>query len=107
MSSYLENEDLGRLTNYVRLIYVSLVARKLGFPKGVPLHTLRHSHGSHLLSMGVPLPTLSKRLGHANTHITATVYAHALEKDEQTTAEVWERTMGNLGKKAPCDLNSR
>jgi integrase len=62
---------------------VSLFARKLGFPKGVSMHTLRHTHGSYLLSLGVLLRMVSKRLGHANTHITATVYAPALEKDEQ------------------------
>jgi transposase-like protein len=33
---------------------------------------------------------VSKRLGHADTHITATVYSHVLEKDKQTSAEVWE-----------------
>ena len=59
---------------------VSLLARKLVFPKGFSLHTLRHTHGSQLLSEGVPLPAVSKRLGHANTHITATVYSHALER---------------------------
>jgi integrase len=78
---------------------VSVVARRLGFPKGVSLHTLRHTHGSFLLSLGVPLPTVSKRLGHANTHITASVYSHALERDEQASAEIWERAMGDLGKK--------
>jgi integrase len=83
---------------------VSLLARKLGFPKGVSLHTLRHTHGSYLLSLGVPLPTVSKRLGHANTHITASVYSHALEKDEQASADVWEKAMGDLGKKARCSL---
>jgi len=75
------------------------------FPKGVSLHTLRHSHCSHLLSNGVPLPTVSKRLGHANTHITATLYSHALEKDEQASAEAWEIAMGDIGRKPnanPC-----
>lgn len=83
---------------------VSFIARKLGFPKGVSLHTLRHTHGSYLLSLGVPLPTVSKRLGHANTHITATVYSHALEKDEQISAEVWEKAMGDLGQKRDANL---
>ncbi len=31
---------------------------------------------------GVPLPTLSKRLGHSSLYFTATVYSHALGKDE-------------------------
>jgi integrase len=42
---------------------VSLMARKLGFPKGISLHMLRHTHGSQLLSAGVPLPAVPKRLG--------------------------------------------
>ncbi|MFL6450965.1 MAG: tyrosine-type recombinase/integrase [Bryobacteraceae bacterium] len=78
---------------------ISRLLRKLGFPKGVSLHTLRHTHGSHLLSIGVPLPTVSKRLGHANTHITALVYSHALEKDDRTAADAWEKVIGDMGNK--------
>jgi integrase len=48
--------------------------------------------------MGVPLPTVSKRLGHANAHIAATVYSHVLEKFEQSSADAWEKEMGDLGK---------
>lgn len=73
---------------------VGSLARKLGFPLGISLHTLRHTHGSHLLSEGVPLPAVSKRLGHANTHITASVYSHALEKDDEKASDAWERVMG-------------
>jgi integrase len=69
---------------------VSLLMRQLGLPKGVSLHTLRHTHGSHLLSRGVPLPAVSKRLGHANTNTTATIYAHALEADDRLAADVWD-----------------
>jgi integrase len=59
---------------------VRRLAKKAGF-SGVSLHTLRHSHGSQLLSAGVPLPAVSKRLGHSNIYVTATVYAHALPSD--------------------------
>jgi hypothetical protein len=72
------------------------IMRSLGLPKGVSLHTLRHTHASHLLSMGVSLPAISKRLGHANTNVTAQVYAHALERDEFEAADAWERSMGKL-----------
>lgn len=57
------------------------------------LHTLRHSHGSQLLSAGVPLPAVSKRLGHSNIYVTATVYAHALTSDDSSAAEKWEAAM--------------
>ncbi len=68
------------------------IALKAGL-KGVGLHTLRHTHGSMLLSAGVPLPAVSKRLGHANPNITAAVYAHALPSDEERAAEAWERAI--------------
>jgi integrase len=71
---------------------VRRLAKKAGF-SGVSLHTLRHSHGSQLLSAGVPLPAVSKRLGHSNIYVTATVYAHALPNDELATAEKWESAM--------------
>jgi integrase len=71
---------------------VRRIAKRAGF-KGVSLHTLRHSHGSQLLSAGVPLPAVSRRLGHTNIYVTATVYAHALASDEAAAAEKWEEAM--------------
>ena len=54
------------------------------------LHTLRHSHASQLLSAGVPLAAVSKRLGHSSVYVTATIYSHALSKDEVAAATVWD-----------------
>src|SRR5712671_2052787 len=64
----------------------------------ISLHSLRHSHGSQLLSAGVPLPVVSKRLGHADPSITARIDSHAMEGDEVRAAEardnLMRRTMG-------------
>ncbi len=63
---------------------------------GIPdasLHTLRHTHGSSLLSKGVPLPAVSARLGHADTNITARIYSHALPEDDARAADAWESTV--------------
>lgn len=68
------------------------IAKKAGFSR-VSLHTLRHSHGSQLLSAGVPLPVVSKRLGHTDIYTTARVYAHALQSDEAAAAEKWDTAM--------------
>jgi integrase len=70
---------------------VSLLFRSLKLPKGASLHTLRHTHGSHLLAAGVPLTDVSKRLGHANPHVTATVYAHAMPGHDDLAAAAWEK----------------
>jgi integrase len=72
-----------------------LIAKKAGL-KDTSIHTLRHSHGSQLLSAGVPLPTVSKRLGHSSVHVTATVYSHALAKDERAAADAWETSVNQV-----------
>jgi len=82
--------------NYIRPDVVTKAARRIAKKaglKGVSLHTIRHSHGSQLLSLGVPLPAVSKRLGHANVHVTATVYSHALPEDEIAAAQIWNNAM--------------
>jgi integrase len=68
------------------------MAKKAGL-SGVSLHTVRHSHGSQLLSLGVPLPSVSERLGHANTHVTATIYSHALPHDKGAAVQIWHKAM--------------
>jgi integrase len=68
---------------------VRRLAKKAGF-SGVSLNTLRHSHGSQMLSAGVPLPVVSKRLGHTDIYTTARIYAHALPSDESAAVEKWE-----------------
>jgi integrase len=69
---------------------VSALCRRLKLPKGASLHTLRHTHGSHLLAAGVSLADVSRRLGHSNVYVTATVYAHAIAGKDDEAARRWE-----------------
>jgi integrase len=69
---------------------VSLLFRRLGLPKGASLHSLRHSHGSHLVADGVPLPVVAERLGHASVRTTADVYTHALRGQDDDAARRWD-----------------
>ncbi|MCT2909271.1 site-specific integrase [Schleiferilactobacillus harbinensis] len=52
----------------------------------ITFHGLRHSHASYLLSKGVDISYISKRLGHANIALTMAVYAHLLENRYQQEA---------------------
>ncbi len=72
-----------------------LVAIRAGL-EGIGIHSLRHSHGSQLLSNGVPLPTVSRRLGHSNVGVTAAVYSHSFTRDEVAAAEIWDASMGSV-----------
>jgi integrase len=56
--------------------------------KGVRLHDLRHLHATQLLAAGVPVRTVSGRLGHANAATTLNVYAHFLEASDRDAADV-------------------
>jgi integrase len=76
-----------------RLILDAVGARckKLGLPRMV-VHGLRHQNASYLLSMGVALPTVSKRLGHSQVTTTANIYSHALSEDETKAATAFQST---------------
>jgi integrase len=97
---------------FIRPDTVTKAARRLAKQAGltgVSLHTLRHSHGSQLLSAGVPLPAVSRRLGHSNVHTTATIYAHSLPSDEIAAADLWSAAMkkAESGKKSAKVLPMR
>lgn len=51
------------------------------------LHDLRHFHATQLLMAGVPLKTVSARLGHAMGSTTINFYAHILEDSDQEAAD--------------------
>jgi integrase len=58
--------------------------------KDASLHSLRHTHASHLLSDAVPITAVSERLGHADVNITLRIYAHMLPTDDTRAADSWE-----------------
>ena len=55
---------------------------KLANVKQIKIHEFRHSHASFLVSRGIPIPAISKRLGHADTSMTLNTYSHLLPEDE-------------------------
>jgi integrase len=70
------------------------IERRLAVITGVPglhIHQLRHTHASHLLSAGVPIAEVSRRLGHSSVSTTMKVYAHSLLTDDSRAAEAWAR----------------
>jgi len=60
------------------------------------LHSLRHFNASTMLSKKVPIPVVSKRLGHANSQITLKVYSHVMKHDEVTAADLWDEATAEI-----------
>ena len=50
------------------------------------LHDLRHSHASHAVMNGVPVPVVSRLLGHSNVRMTLR-YAHLGDREIEAAAE--------------------
>ena len=61
----------------------------------IPLHGLRHTSATLLISENIDVRTVSARLGHAQTSTTMNIYAHSLKKSDEIAAD----TLGNLFKK--------
>jgi integrase len=53
-------------------------ARKSGLGSSPRFHDLRHTHAAWLISAGVPLPVIQKRLGHKSIKVTVDVYGGLL-----------------------------
>jgi integrase len=60
--------------------------RKSAGLESVRLHDLRHFTATRLLAEGVPVRTVSGRLGHANAATTLGVYAHFLAESDRDAA---------------------
>lgn len=54
---------------------------------------LRHTSATLLIAEGVPLKSVSSRLGHSNISTTANIYAHALRSVDQDAAAKMDRIL--------------
>lgn len=59
--------------------------------KKIRLHDFRHSHASFLISNGVSIVAVSKRLGHKSIEETLKTYAHLMKSDEDLIKEKIEK----------------
>jgi integrase len=76
---YMPSQVTGRISKFMQQAGVD-----------ASLHSLRHFNASMMLSNLVPLPVVSKRLGHANSDITLKIYSHAMKHDEGTGSDAWD-----------------
>jgi integrase len=65
---------------------------RLGLRRVSP-HGLRHLHASLLLAEGLPIPAVSARMGHANSAITMSVYAHVIDQGDTAATEAIGRAL--------------
>ncbi len=64
----------------------------VGLPR-IGVHGLRHTWATLALRAGVPLWVVSERIGHSDPAVTMSIYAHALDGDDQAAAETAARAI--------------
>lgn len=69
---------------------------------GATFHSLRHTHASLLLRDGVPVHTVSKRLGHSKIQITLDYYAHVMPGDDEVATEAFDGMLAGPFDRASC-----
>jgi len=83
-------DDMGRpRTRKANLRLLKQAAARAGI-RALNMHNLRHTFASQLLSSGRSIPEVSRLLGHADTAVTARVYAHWCGEDHSKSAEALE-----------------
>lgn len=63
--------------------------------KKITVHDIRHSHATDLLSMGVPIQDVSRRLGHSDVATTLKIYTHSNLEQDKLIVEKLEKSYGN------------
>jgi site-specific recombinase XerC len=68
--------------------------RRADLPETLTPHQLRHGTASLLLNQNVPVPMVSRYLGHANPGITMKIYAHMIGDFSGMTASGIDEALG-------------
>lgn len=82
------SDSLFAKRSYLRMSeYMKVFTAELGLTK-IRFHGLRHSHVSYLLHNDVAVEYISKRIGHKDTSVTLSTYAHMLKEKEDAQNEL-------------------
>lgn len=79
--------DGGRYGHAAFNKYLKQIASEVLPEKKVTAHVLRHTMTSLFAEAGIPLETISRRLGHEDSNITKRVYLHVTETKKQKENE--------------------
>lgn len=63
---------------------------------GLRVHDLRHTHAAWLISAGVPLTAIQRRLGHTSIRVTSDLYGHLMPEVDGRVLEVVEQRLAKI-----------
>lgn len=75
------------------LLYVTIHRVWSQCSSGHKIHCLRHTRASHLIAAGLPIPEVSRILGHKNSGITMQIYVHALPNQNDHLLKLYQSAL--------------
>lgn len=72
--------------------------------KGFHFHSLRHTHVAHLLSEGIDIYAIAKRLGHSDITTTTRVYSYLIDEFKTRTDDLIASSLNKLSQKNVAQL---
>lgn len=78
--------------DYIGCQYFRRLIARAGVQQ-INFHGLRHTHATLLAMGGVPLKTVSARLGHSSVKITGDIYSHVFDRMDRDAAEKFDATL--------------
>jgi integrase len=72
------------------------ITRRAGIGHG-HAHESRHTAVSIMSNNGIPIQDISDAMGHKSTHVTETIYRHAIAPAIRGGAEVMDDVFGDAG----------
>lgn len=77
--------------------YLKKTMKKAGIIKrNYTFHSLRHSHVAYLLSQGIDIYAISKRLGHSSMTTTSNIYAYLIDEYKHKLDDEIEQKLAQL-----------
>ena len=71
-------------------------------------HTLRHTHASAMIAMGIDIKNLQERLGHTSPTVTLNTYGHLYQEQKcdvnKRALNAWEASLRDLRDKSHDNL---
>ena len=71
---------------------MKMISTEMGLKK-IRIHDLRHSHASHLISLGCDPLVIQERLGHKDVEVTLNTYSHLYPNKQNEVAKLLEEKM--------------
>ena len=81
-NNHLFLQDNGKTINPCSISHLITKFEAMNGFRHVPIHSLRHTYISSLISAGVPLKVVSQLVGHSSEKITLEIYTHTLKNQD-------------------------